>query len=72
MQSPAGAIRRGQFKLIEYFENDTIQLFDLSTDIGETTNLAKSREKLAQSLLDELHGWRKRVGAAMPTKRKPL
>ncbi len=69
MQSPAGAIRRGQFKLIEYFENDTIQLFDLSTDIGETTNLAKPREKLAQSLLDELHGWRKRVGAAMPTKR---
>ncbi|MFT7302676.1 MAG: arylsulfatase A [Akkermansiaceae bacterium] len=35
MQSPGGAIRDGDYKLLEYFENGTVQLFNLVNDIGE-------------------------------------
>ena len=42
MQSPGGAIRQGDYKLLEYFENDTVQLFDLKNDIGEQRDLAQT------------------------------
>ena len=38
-QSPGGAIRSGRYKLLEYYENGTIQLFDLENDIGERNDL---------------------------------
>ena len=41
MQSPGGAVRRGKYKLLEYFENNTVQLFNLRTDIGEQEDLAR-------------------------------
>lgn len=65
-QSPGGAIRAGQFKLLEYYENGTVQLFDLRNDIGEQINLAKTRPELAQKLKQMLHTWRKEVDAKMP------
>ena len=40
MQSPGGAIRVGPYKLLEYFENGTVQLFDLDNDPGEQRDLA--------------------------------
>jgi arylsulfatase A len=43
MQSPGGAIRQGDYKLLEYFENNTVQLFNLQNDIGEQNDLAKSQ-----------------------------
>jgi hypothetical protein len=65
-QSPNGAIRSGQFKLIEYYENGTVQLFDLENDIGETTDLAESQPETAQKLKKMLHDWRTKVDAKMP------
>ena len=41
MQSPGGAIRDGDYKLLEYFENGTVQLFNLANDIGEQKDLSK-------------------------------
>jgi len=64
---PAGAIRRGDWKLIEWFEHGSVELYDLSQDIGESTNLAAEKPKLAKQLQSELAAWRKRVGARMPT-----
>ena len=65
-QSPNGAIRFGRYKLIEYYENGTIQLFDLENDVGERNDLAKSKPKIAQKLKKMFHDWREKVDAKMP------
>jgi arylsulfatase A-like enzyme len=65
-QSPNGAIRLGQYKLIEYYENGGVQLFDLEKDIGETTDISKTHPETAAKLLQMLQRWRKDVDAKMP------
>ncbi len=65
MQSPGGAIRSGDYKLLEYFENGTVQLFNLKNDIGEHNDLAASHPEKANELKAMLHKWREDVGANM-------
>ena len=65
-QSPNGAIRIGNYKLIEYYENHTVQLFDLEKDIGEQRDLSKEKPEIAKKLLNQLQHWRKEVDAKMP------
>ncbi|MFC1607817.1 sulfatase [Candidatus Latescibacterota bacterium] len=70
---PAGAIRQGDFKLVEFFEDNRIELYNLSGDIGEKNNLlldehpyfAKLNHQKAQELHVKLKTWRKEVGARM-------
>ncbi len=66
--APAAAIRRGDWKLIHWFEDDTIELFDVVKDLGETTNLAAAEPQRVQSMLAELQQWQKQVGARFPQK----
>lgn len=66
-RSPAGAIRKGKYKLIENYEDGRIELFDLEDDIGETINLVNQQPGKAAELLNDLRAWRKSVGAQMPT-----
>jgi len=63
MQSPGGAIRSGRYKLLEYFENGTVQLFDLQTDPGEQNDLSKKQPEVARKLRLKLQKWRDEVGA---------
>ncbi|HIN18085.1 MAG TPA: DUF4976 domain-containing protein [Gammaproteobacteria bacterium] len=65
MQSPGGAIRDGDYKLLEYFENGTVQLFNLANDIGEQKDLSKIEIQKTKKLTDKLHQWRKDVDAQM-------
>ena len=65
MQSPGGAIRDGDYKLLEYFENGTVQLFNLKNDIGEQNDLSKSEVAKTEELKNKLHQWRKEIGAQM-------
>jgi uncharacterized sulfatase len=65
---PAGAIRAGDWKLIEMFEDGSLELYNLAEDMGETKNLAGDDPELAQRLQQKLAAWRKEVGARMPTK----
>lgn len=65
MHSPGGAIRSGRYKLLEYFENGSVQLFDLENDIGEQNDLSQTERKKTQQLREELNRWRKKVGAQM-------
>jgi arylsulfatase A-like enzyme len=65
MQSPGGAIRLGDYKLLEYFENNTVQLFNLKVDPGEQNDLAQSQPKKADELLKMLRVWRQEVSAKM-------
>ena len=62
---PYGAVRRGNWKLIEFFEDGAMELFDLSQDPEETNNLAPSMPNKALALLADLQQWRTSVGAQM-------
>lgn len=63
LQSPGGAIRFGDYKLLDYFENNTLQLFNLSDDPGEQNDLAKKEPQIAAELKKMLDNWRKEVNA---------
>jgi len=64
--TPAGAIRKGDWKLIEFFEDGRLELYNLKNDIGENQNLAEKMPEKARELQKELADWRKSVNAAMP------
>ncbi|HUY31737.1 MAG TPA: sulfatase-like hydrolase/transferase [Pirellulales bacterium] len=64
---PAGAIREGDWKLVEHFEDGGVELYDLARDVGETKDLAASEPARADELLRKLQAWRASVGARMPT-----
>lgn len=60
---PASIIRKGKWKLIEKLDTGELELYDLDSDIGETSNLAEARPELTQRLYGELDQWRQDVGA---------
>ncbi|MCA9052870.1 MAG: sulfatase [Planctomycetaceae bacterium] len=63
-QSPGGAVRSGNYKLIEYFERGTTQLFNLRQDPGERIDLSQTEPEIRDRLLARLRAWRDDVGAA--------
>ena len=63
---PGGALRTGNLKLIENFEDGSLELYDLSADLSEQNNLAGSMPGVADSLQGVLEGWRTAVDAQMP------
>jgi arylsulfatase A-like enzyme len=65
--TPAGAIRMGDWKLIEWFESGRIELYNLRDDIGEQHNLAKANLQKTTQLLRALRQWRKDVDAPIPS-----
>jgi arylsulfatase A-like enzyme len=65
---PAGAIRSGDWKLIEFFEDGHLELYNLRDDIGETKNLADSQPEKAKELHAKLVKWRQEIHAPMPTR----
>ena len=65
------AIREGKYKLIERFENRTLELYDLENDLGERLNLADKQPEKAEAMRKRLEEWRKRVEAKMPQPAKP-
>lgn len=64
---PYGAIREGDWKLIEFFEDEKLELFDLKQDPFEKENLAESNPEKVTKLLEKLNAWRVSVEAQMPT-----
>jgi arylsulfatase A-like enzyme len=65
--TPYSALRQGDWKLIEFLEDDHVELYNLKADIGEQNDLAKTMPEKAAQLRQQLHAWRRRVGAQMPT-----
>jgi arylsulfatase A-like enzyme len=65
--APAAAIRRKQWKLIEWYEDQRVELYNLEADLGEQNDLSAKHPEIAQQMLQELHAWQKSVGALMPT-----
>ncbi|HNS22304.1 MAG TPA: sulfatase [Sedimentisphaerales bacterium] len=65
--SPGGAVRVGDCKLIEFYEDDRVELYNLRDDLGERNDLAAKMPDKATELRQMLHRWRSEVGARMPT-----
>ena len=65
--TPYGAVREGDFRLVEFYEDGRFELYNLKDDIGETQDLAVKMPEKAAALRQKLHDWRQRVGAQMPT-----
>ena len=69
--TPCGVIREGNWKLIQYFEDHSLELYHLESDLAETTNLATKHPKKTEELLEKLQDWQARTQAPIPTKKNP-
>jgi arylsulfatase A-like enzyme len=69
--TPAGAVRSGDWKLIEWFETGRRELYNLRTDLGETQDLARKHPEQLQRLQRLLQEWRAAVDAPIPTTPNP-
>ena len=63
---PSGAVRQGDFKLIEFYEDGRLEMFNLKEDLGETRNLAAAYPGKTRELQQLLQRWRRSVDATMP------
>jgi len=64
--TPYGAVRSGDWKLIQFYESGHLELYHLASDLGEEHDLANAVPEKANELAKELASWRERVGAQMP------
>jgi arylsulfatase A-like enzyme len=60
------AIRNGRHKLIHFYDDDSVELYDLKSDPGERHDLAQEKPALAATLRKQLSEWLKTTGARMP------
>lgn len=75
--TPAGSLRSGRWKLIEFFHpgssaSPRLELYDLEADPLEVTDLSEAQPERAASMYADLTRWRKGVGAPVPTEPEPL
>jgi arylsulfatase A-like enzyme len=68
--TPAGAVRVGDWKLVEFFEDGRKELYNLKDDLGQQTNLAERESAKRDELYARLKDWRAAVNAPMPTRVK--
>jgi len=64
---PSGAIRAGDYKLIEWYEDNSVELYNLKDDLGEKNDLAASMPEKAAELRRLLHRWLRQTKATVPT-----
>lgn len=67
--TPYGAVRAGDWKLIEFDEDMRVELYNLRDDAGEQHDQAPAMPQRAEAMRAMLHRWRQQVGAQMPTPR---
>lgn len=68
---PCSVVRKGKWKLHEYFEKGEFELYDLTADPGETKNLSTELPEVLADLKSELLSWRESIGAPVPTAKNP-
>lgn len=64
--TPGCSMRSGDFKLIEFFEDGALQLYNLRDDPGEERNLAADLPEVATTLHARLVAWREEIDAIIP------
>jgi arylsulfatase A-like enzyme len=65
--TPSAAVRDGDWKFIEFFEDGRGELYNLANDLGEQHNLADVDGDRAATMREQLHRWQEAVGARRPT-----
>jgi arylsulfatase A-like enzyme len=65
--SPVSAIRQGPWKLLEYFEDGHVEMYNLAEDLGEQQDLSRQMPDKAKALQADLHAWWADVDAQRPT-----
>lgn len=63
---PAGAVRQGDYKLIEFYEDGRLELYNLKDDIGERKDLSRAMPGRAREMQAKLAAWRRSLNAKMP------
>jgi arylsulfatase A-like enzyme len=69
--TPVGLIEAGDWKLMEFFEDGRLELYNLKDDIGEQKNLATEMPEKTKELHAKMVAWREAIKAPMPTKNDP-
>ena len=69
--APGGAMREGDWKLIEFFDEGTAELYDLKSDLSERKNLAASEPARVQAMRAKLAAWRAETAAYLPIPAAP-
>lgn len=68
---PGSAMRHGKWKLLEFFEDSALELYDLEADPGERNNLAAAKPEKTAELHQLLQDWRARTQSPVPTEPNP-
>jgi uncharacterized sulfatase len=63
---PASAVRKDEWKLIQFLDDGRTELYNLEKDIKESDNLAEKEFNVRDSLLSVLNDWRKTIKAKIP------
>ncbi|HOF40487.1 MAG TPA: sulfatase [Candidatus Hydrogenedentes bacterium] len=63
---PGAAVRAGDWKLVEFYEDERAELYNLRDDLGEQHDLSAAMPEKTRELREKLHAWQRRVGAQMP------
>jgi len=66
--TPGSSIRKGNYKLIEFFEDSHVELYDLKEDIEEKIDISKKFPQITENMKTLLEEWRKSVEAKIPEK----
>ncbi|MHC4741385.1 MAG: sulfatase-like hydrolase/transferase [Planctomycetota bacterium] len=61
-----GAIRQGDYKLIKYYDDNSVELYNLAEDISEKSDLSTKMPEKAAELKKKLEAWLRETGARMP------
>jgi arylsulfatase A-like enzyme len=64
--TPGGSVRSGDWKLIEFFEDDRVELYNLREDPGEQHDRSGDTPDRTKELRERLHEWQSSVGAIRP------
>jgi arylsulfatase A-like enzyme len=61
-----GAIRKGDYKLINFYDDDSVELFDVVNDLSEEHDLSEELPEKAAEMKADLKAWLESSGAMMP------
>ncbi|WP_259099502.1 sulfatase [Salinibacter ruber] len=68
--TPVSVVRAGPWKLMRFYENNRLELYNLETDLGETQNLAQKRPEKRKEMVGRLDAWLKRTDAPIPRRKE--
>ena len=64
--NPYSAIREGDWRLVELYQEQRVELYNLAEDVSEERDLAAAMPEKVEDLRAKLHAWRKKMGAQEP------